>query len=102
MDLTGRSDLFGFHGRRPPEASAAGPGGGQALVGAIDNQFADELGERGEDMENKTLPPIWRAKAATRPNSPPRASPRMATPTQANKRWTAWRFASTGLLSFNS
>ena len=39
--------------RWPPEALAAGAGGVQALAGAFDDQFADELGERGEDVEDQ-------------------------------------------------
>ncbi|MEU6293948.1 hypothetical protein [Streptomyces erythrochromogenes] len=35
---------------RPPTRPA---GGGQALLGADDDEFADELGERGEDVEDE-------------------------------------------------
>lgn len=34
-------------------ADAAGLGGGQALVGAFDDEFADELGEGGEHVEDQ-------------------------------------------------
>ena len=46
-------DLLGSHGRRPPEARAAGTGGVQALAGALDDQLADELRQRGEDVEDQ-------------------------------------------------
>lgn len=48
-----RADLLGCHRRRSTEFDAAGPGRGQSLVGAFDNQLADELGERGEDVEHQ-------------------------------------------------
>src|SRR6267142_1066693 len=38
-------------GGRPGRAAAAG--GVQALAGALDDQFADELGQRGEDVEDQ-------------------------------------------------
>jgi hypothetical protein len=38
-------------GGRPRRA--AGAGGVQSLAGAFDDQLADELGERGEDMEHQ-------------------------------------------------
>jgi hypothetical protein len=47
------ADLLGSHGRRPPETRAAGAGGVQALAGALDDQFADELRQRGEDVEDQ-------------------------------------------------
>ena len=37
----------------PAEARAAGAGGVQALAGALDDQLADELGQRGEDVEDQ-------------------------------------------------
>jgi hypothetical protein len=46
-------DLLGGHRWRPPEAYASGLGGGQALVGAFDDEFADELGEGGEHVEHQ-------------------------------------------------
>jgi hypothetical protein len=50
------ADLLGRHRRRPAEtlAAGAGAGGGQALVGALDDELADELGQRGEDVEDQT------------------------------------------------
>jgi hypothetical protein len=38
---------------RPRGARTTGAGCGQALIGAGDDEFADELGERGEDVENQ-------------------------------------------------
>jgi hypothetical protein len=46
-------DLLGGHRRGPPEARAAGAGGVQSLAGALDDQLADELGQRGEDVEDQ-------------------------------------------------
>ena len=37
-------------GGRP--SAAAGAGGVQSLAGALDDELADELGERGEDVED--------------------------------------------------
>jgi hypothetical protein len=37
----------------PAEARAAAAGGVHALAGAFDDQLADELGQRGEDMEDQ-------------------------------------------------
>lgn len=45
------TDLFLGHGRRAAEAGATGGGCVQALVGALHEEFADELRERGEDVE---------------------------------------------------
>jgi len=47
------ADLLGSHGRRPPQADAAGAGGVQALAGALDDQLADELRQRSEDVEDQ-------------------------------------------------
>ncbi|MCP2351955.1 hypothetical protein [Nonomuraea roseoviolacea] len=47
-------DLVGGHGRRAFQSLAAGAGGGQALVGAFRDEFADELGRRGDDSEDHT------------------------------------------------
>jgi hypothetical protein len=46
-------DLLGGHGRRPTEPGAATTGGIQSLAGALDDQLADELGQRGEDVEDQ-------------------------------------------------
>ena len=51
-------DLLGGHRGRSAEALAAGAGGGQALVSALDDELADELRERGQDVEHQ--PPAWR------------------------------------------
>ena len=48
-----RADLLGGHSRWPPEALAAGAGGVQSLAGALDDQFADELRQRGKDVEDQ-------------------------------------------------
>ncbi|MFC7723165.1 hypothetical protein [Nonomuraea recticatena] len=40
--------LFG-HGGWPAEALSACAGGGQALLGALDDELADELRQGGED-----------------------------------------------------
>ncbi|GHD83310.1 hypothetical protein GCM10010336_74630 [Streptomyces goshikiensis] len=47
------ADLFLGHGRRAAEAGATGAGCVQALAGALDDKFADELRERGEDVEDQ-------------------------------------------------
>jgi hypothetical protein len=47
------ADLLGGHGRGPPQARAAAAGGVQSLAGALDDQFADELRQRGEDVEDQ-------------------------------------------------
>ena len=46
-------DLVGVEGRGPAEALAAGPGGGQAVAGALDEELAQELREGGEDVEDQ-------------------------------------------------
>jgi hypothetical protein len=43
----------GRQGWRSAEPYAAVPCGGQAFPGAIEDQLADELGERGEDVEHQ-------------------------------------------------
>ncbi|MET9591979.1 hypothetical protein ABZY45_13540 [Streptomyces sp. NPDC006516] len=51
----GLDDFLGGDGGAPAD-SAAGTGGGKALVGAEDDEFADELregGEGGEDVEDE-------------------------------------------------
>ncbi|MEU0505851.1 hypothetical protein [Nocardia sp. NPDC005998] len=48
------ADLLGGHGWWPAEALPACAGGGQALVRAVDDQLADELRQRGEDVEHQT------------------------------------------------
>ena len=48
----GADDLFGGDGGASADASA-GAGGGQALVGADDDEFTDELREGGEDLEDE-------------------------------------------------
>ncbi len=45
--------LFLGHGRRAPEPGTTGAGGVQALVGALDDEFSDELRQGGEDVENQ-------------------------------------------------
>ncbi len=45
------ADLLGGHGREPAEAHAAG--GIQSIAGALDDQLADELRHRGEDVEDQ-------------------------------------------------
>jgi hypothetical protein len=47
------TDLLGSHSRRSPQAHATSLGGVQSLPGALDDQLADELGERGEDVEDQ-------------------------------------------------
>jgi hypothetical protein len=54
QQIPGMTDLLGGHGRRTPEAHAAGPGGVQALPGALDDQLADELRQRGEHVEDQS------------------------------------------------
>jgi hypothetical protein len=54
QQVAGVADLLGGHGRGPAETRAAGAGGVQALAGAFDDQLADELGQRGEDVENQS------------------------------------------------
>jgi hypothetical protein len=60
------TDLLGGHGRRPPEAHAAGAGGVQSFVGALDDQFADELGECGEDVEDQSAAGVVVSRASCR------------------------------------
>jgi hypothetical protein len=49
-------DLPGGHGRRPPEAHAAGAGGVRSLLCAPGDQLADELPQRGKDAEDQPAP----------------------------------------------
>ncbi|KWX05457.1 hypothetical protein TH66_01775 [Carbonactinospora thermoautotrophica] len=49
----GVADLFVGQRRGPAEALAAGAGGDQAFVGGLDDEFADELGQGGEDVEDQ-------------------------------------------------
>ena len=53
QQVAGVPDLLGGHGRGPPQSRAAGPGGVQSLAGAPDDQLADELRQRGEDVEHQ-------------------------------------------------
>jgi len=46
------TDLLGGHGCGPTQPHAAAAGGVQALAGALDDQLADELRQRGEDVED--------------------------------------------------
>lgn len=46
-------DLLLRHRGRAADALAAGAGLGESLVRALDDQFPDELGERGEHMEDQ-------------------------------------------------
>jgi hypothetical protein len=39
--------------RGPAEPHTSDPRGGEAFIGALDDEFADELGQRGEDVENE-------------------------------------------------
>src|SRR6266446_7198459 len=41
QQAAGVPDLLGGHGRRAPQARAAGPGGVQSLAGALDDQLAE-------------------------------------------------------------
>ena len=52
-EVAGLADLLVGHRRGAAEALPSGAGGVQALVGAFDNEFPDELGERGEDVEDQ-------------------------------------------------
>lgn len=52
-------DLLGSHGWRAPDALTPCPRGRQALVGALHDQFADELRECGEDMCQFPKTPAW-------------------------------------------
>ena len=45
------------------KALAAGMGGVQSLAGALDDQFADELGERGEDIADEPATALVAAAA---------------------------------------
>jgi len=53
QQVAGVADLLGGHGRRPAEPGAATAGGIQSLAGTLDDQLADELGQRGEDVEDQ-------------------------------------------------
>lgn len=41
------------HGRWPAEPDAVGLRSGEALAGAVDDEFADELDQGGEDVEHE-------------------------------------------------
>jgi len=72
-------DLLGGHGRGPAEAHAAGAGGIQSFAGALDDQLADELRQRGEDMEDQPeLSPMRRRTF----DLPCRLSPEPSSPTR--------------------
>src|SRR5690606_10384251 len=49
----GLADLLGCQGGWSAEALAAGAGGGESFVGAFDDEFAHELGQGGEDVEDQ-------------------------------------------------
>ena len=51
--VAGMADLLGGHGWRPTEPGDAAAGGIQSFAGALDDQFADELSQRGEDVEDQ-------------------------------------------------
>ena len=53
QQVPGVADLLGGHRRGPAQARAAGPGCVQSLTGALDDQLADELRQRGEDVEDQ-------------------------------------------------
>jgi hypothetical protein len=65
------ADLLGGQGRRPPEARAPGAGGVQALAGALDDQLADELRQRVEDVEDQPSDCYTRRLFNTLYDSPP-------------------------------
>src|SRR5450759_1146955 len=47
------TDLLGGHGRWSAEAGTAGACGVEAFASAFDDEFADELGQGGEDVEDE-------------------------------------------------
>jgi hypothetical protein len=51
--LLGHLELVDGHDRGSAAAAAADPGGGQPGAGALADQVAFELGQGGEDMEDK-------------------------------------------------
>jgi hypothetical protein len=55
--VPGVTDLFLGHGRRTAEAGATGAGCVQALVGVLHDEFADELRECREHVEDQA--PAW-------------------------------------------
>jgi hypothetical protein len=59
QQVAGVADLLGGHGRGAAEARAAGSGGVQSFAGALDDQFADELRQRGEDVEDQPAAGGW-------------------------------------------
>jgi len=64
--VAGVADLLGCHGRGAAEAGAAGAGGVQSLAGALDDQLADELGQRGEDVEDQSAAAVVVSRASCR------------------------------------
>jgi hypothetical protein len=75
---TGRAaskpDLSPSH-RRPTEALSARLRGGRALVGALDDELADELRQRGEHVEDE---PSARSGGVERLFERPEADPALA------------------------
>jgi hypothetical protein len=55
----GDAQQFGDRGDRAAGVGQELAGGGQALVGADDDQLADELGEGGEDVEDESAAGGW-------------------------------------------
>ena len=71
--VAGVADPLGGHGQGRPRA--AGAGGVQSLAGALDDQLADELGQRGEDVEDRRGRRGWWCPG---PRAGPRSSTRLA------------------------
>ena len=58
QQVAGRADDFLGGDAGAPADAAAGAGGGQALVGADDDEFVDELRQGGEDVEDEPAPGV--------------------------------------------
>jgi hypothetical protein len=67
--------LFRGHRWGPTEALSARLRGGQALVGALDDELADELRQRGEHVEDE---PSARSGGVERLFERPEADPALA------------------------
>ena len=83
--IPGMTDLLGGHGRRTPEAHATGPGGVQALPGALDDQLADELRQRGEHVEDQSAAGGGGIERACRPRPPASLTSRSWVPRETTR-----------------
>jgi hypothetical protein len=66
QQVAGVAERLRGHGRGPAETGATGAGGVQSLAGALDDQLADELRQRGEDVEDQPAAGVVVSRASCR------------------------------------